>query len=125
MRFTELNPEGNFIHWEIEKLEELERGNFTESLGNRLLFQEDTVRLWAINLEPYERLPFRKHSHNYSWSCDNDGLVITRNGNGQIMLYAFDAEDTGYVDLNGKSTIVDIENIGPSPFCLHILEYLK
>jgi hypothetical protein len=123
MRFTELNPEGDYTHWETEKLEELKQGHFKESPGNKLIFQNETVRLWALNLAPFERLPFRIYAHNYSWSCEDEGLIITRNSNGQIILYAFEAEDTGYVDLKGKPRITDIENIGPSKVCLHILEY--
>ncbi|MEO1012272.1 MAG: hypothetical protein AAFX53_13270 [Bacteroidota bacterium] len=124
MRHAELNPEGDFTNWDEDLLNELRQTELPLKLGNRLLFENDRVRLWEIRLAPQDKLPFRAFKNDYSWSCPTGGMVVERNGNGSIWFSQFEKEDKGFVDLKESTQIKDIQNIGFENLRMHILEYL-
>ena len=123
MQCVELNPVGNFDPWEQEKIDELLHQKITESLSNRLVFENESVKLWDLHLAPGERIPFRRHNTNYGWVCPTGGLVITRYGNGKIDMFKIDPGDTEYFENRGKNYINDLENIGEHSVYINILEY--
>ncbi|MEO1011378.1 MAG: hypothetical protein AAFX53_08740 [Bacteroidota bacterium] len=124
MKYAELNPKGDFTNWDEEKLNELERTEFPEELGNRLLFENDRVRLWELRLAPQDRLPFRRFRNDYSWSCPSGGMLVERNCNGTILFSHFEKEDKGHVDVKERIQIKDMQNIGFESLRMHIMEYL-
>ena len=123
MQFVELNPAGNFDPWEQEKIDELLHQDIKESLSNRLVFENEVVKLWDLRLFPRERLSFRRHNTNYGWVCTTGGLVITRYGNGKIDMVKLNQGDTEYFENRGKNYINDLENIGEDIVVINILEY--
>ncbi|PWL38757.1 hypothetical protein DKG77_10955 [Flagellimonas aquimarina] len=123
MQCVELNPIGNFDSWEQEKIDELLHQEITQSLGERLVFENESVKLWDLNLNPGERIPFRLHNTNYSWVCTTGGLALTRHGNGKINMVKLDQGDTEYWEFKGKNYINDLENIGEDRIVINILEY--
>jgi len=123
MQFVELNPVGNFDPWEQEKIDELLHQDIKESLSNRLVFENEAIKLWDLRLLPGERLNFRRHNTNYGWVCTTGGLVITRYGNGKIDMVKLNAGDTEYFENSGKSYVNDLENIGEDTLVINILEY--
>ena len=48
MQFVELNPVGNFDSWEQEKIDELLHQEIKDSLGNRLVFENESIKLWDL-----------------------------------------------------------------------------
>ena len=58
----ELNPAGNFDPWEQEKIDELLHQKIKESLTDKLVFENESVKLWDLRLLPGERLDFRRHN---------------------------------------------------------------
>jgi len=125
MQFVELNPMGNFDPWEQEKIDELLHQEIKESLSNRLVFEDETIKLWDLRLLPGERLDFRRHNTNYGWVCTTGGLLITRYGNGKIDMVKLNQGDTEYFENRGKSYVNDLENIGEDTVVINILEYKK
>ncbi len=123
MQFVKLNPAGNFDPWEQEKIDELLHQDIKESLSNRLVFENEVVKLWDLRLFPRERLSFRRHNTNYGWVCTTGGLVITRYGNGKIDMVKLNQGDTEYFENRGKNYINDLENIGEDIVVINILEY--
>jgi len=75
MQFVELNPVGNFYPWEQEKIDELLHQQIKESLSNRLIFEDESIKLWDLRLLPGERLNFRRHNTNYGWVCTTGGAA--------------------------------------------------
>ncbi len=124
MLLVELNPPGNYDSWDPVKLDELQDERCLKTLGQRLFFENETMRFWEIRLKPEERLLFHKRSQFYSWTCCTDGLVISRYKNGQVNLFRFDKDETKYWDLGEPDTVADLENIGEATFVLHMIEYL-
>ena len=123
MQCVELNPAGNFDPWEQEMIDELLHQEITQSLSNRLVFENESVKLWELCLTPGERIPFRKHNTNYGWVCTTGGLLLTRYGNGKIDMIKLDSGDTEYFENRGKNYINDLENIGEDAVIINILEY--
>lgn len=125
MQFVELNPLGNFDPWEQEKVDELLHQEIKESLSNRLVFEDESIKLWDLCLLPGERLNFRRHNTNYAWVCTTGGLMITRYGNGKIDMVKLNPGDTEYFENRGKNHVNDLENIGENPVVINILEYKR
>ncbi len=123
MQCVELNPYGNFDPWEQEKIDELLQQDISDSLGDKLIFENESVKLWDLKLKPGERIPFRRHNTNYSWVCTTGGLAISRQGNGKINMVKLDPGDTEYCEHRGKDYVNDLENIGENPIVINILEY--
>jgi len=124
MQLIELNPPGNYDSWDSEKLNELQNVCCIKTLGQRLFFENETMRFWEIRLKPKERLRFHKRSQFYSWTCCTDGLVISRYKNGQVNMLRFNKDETKYWDLGEPGTVADLENIGEATFVLHMIEYI-
>lgn len=123
MKCVELNPIGNFNPWEPGKLEELEKNELDNCLDSNLMFENESIKLWSFSLQPYDRLPFRKHLYHFSWTCPSGGLAISRNSNGKITLLKYDRGDTGYYEPKDESAIFDFENIGEELLEITILEH--
>lgn len=122
MKCVELNPVDGFDAWDPLKLEELRNSDITDAVGTHL-FENETVKLWEIFLGPNERIPFRKRTRSYSWTCRTNGLAITRNANGQIKLLRLKKGDTGYWEFQKEELVSDLENIGENSLKIVIVEY--
>lgn len=123
MDCLELNPAHDFTKWENNYIEELHSLEFKESLGNMLLFEDDSIRLWNLKLNSGERMPFLRHNRNYSWISENNALLKSRFGNGRISLIRVNEGDTQYFENAGKDYINDLENLGDTPVVFKVLEY--
>ena len=123
MDCIELNPKDNFSLWDTKYIKELHELEFTESLGNRLLFEDDNIRLWNLKLGIGERLPFMRNNKNYSWICETDAVLKSRFGNGRISLIRINKGETKYHQNAEKNYINDLENLTDTPALFKILEY--
>lgn len=123
MQCVELNPVGNFDPWEQEKIDELLHQEITDALSEKLVFENESVKLWDLYLAPGDRIPFRKHNTNYVLACTTGGLALTRYGNGKIDMVKLNPGDSEYFENRGKDYVNDLENIGEHPIIINILEY--
>ena len=123
MQCVELNPVGNFDPWEQEKIDELLHQEITDALSEKLVFENESVKLWDLHLAPGDRIPFRKHNTNYVLACTTGGLALTRYGNGKIDMVKLNPGDSEYFENRGKNYVNDFENIGEHPIIINILEY--
>jgi len=124
MTFTEINPKGNFDTWKKDKLKEVKQQQFSSNLGNPL-YENDTIKLWEIQLKPSETMPFRKHTQNYSATSFSDGLLVSRNTNGRIVLIRLKRGDNFYFECHQEEIIHDLENIGETTIRVIVLEEKK
>lgn len=123
MKCVELNPSGNFEPWDPSKLLELQRKKIDDRLGQKLLFENDTIKVWEVILFPGERLPFRKISGNYNVTSLTEGLAVSRNANGKISLVRIKKGDSMFIEHEGQEAIYDFENIGENILFLHAMEF--
>ena len=124
MIYEELNPIGNFDPWQPSKLLELKQKRLSEDLGQKLLFENDTIKVWEIFLQPRERLGFRKINQDYSFVSMTDGLAVTRSSDARISLIRIDKGDTGFIPYTNEDIVRDLENIGEGPLFIHVMEFL-
>ena len=123
MKCVELNPVGNFDSWEPIKLEELKGKDIGSISSSNLIFENQSLKLFSFTLQPYERIPFRQHGYDFSWTCPSGGLAISRNSNGKITLLRIDRGATGYYTLERDSSIFDLENIGENLLEIMLIEH--
>ena len=123
MKCVELNPSGNFDSWEPSKILELQRKKIDDRLGQKLLFENDKIKVWEVVLFPGERLPFRKINGNYSFTSMTEGLAISRYATGKINLVRIKKGDSMFIKHEGQAAIYDFENIGENILFLHVMEF--
>ncbi|PKA99418.1 hypothetical protein B0O79_3129 [Flavobacteriaceae bacterium MAR_2009_75] len=123
MIYQEINAPGNFTSWETSKLTELKEKQVSTDLGQSLLFENDSLRIWEIFLQPGERMGFRKITNSYNLVSMGIGLSITRCEDGSINLYKFNEGDTLFINAANESKVQDLENIGDLPLYLNIMEF--
>ena len=123
MDCLELNATNDFTNWEPAFIKELNSLEFKDTLGNMLLFEDDSIKLWNLKLNKGERMPFFRNNKDYSWISETDALLRSRFGNGRISLIRIGKGETKYIENSGKNYINDLENIGETPVIFKVLEY--
>lgn len=123
MKCVELNPVGNFDTWEPSKLGELKKKEIDDSLGQKLLFENDAIKVWEAVLSPGERLPFRKIRRNYNFVSTTGGLAVGRSASGKISLVQINKGDSMFMEHEGRESVYDFENIGENILFLHAMEF--
>ena len=123
MKCVELNAEADFAGWEDSKILELKQGRIVENLGQKQLFENDNIKVWEVILFPGERLPFRRITHNYTFSSSTEGMAISRSASGKIVLIRINKGDSLFMKHEGDEAIYDFENIGDNLLFLHAMEF--
>lgn len=120
MVLTKINEKGSFKCWSPITLRELKLNCFTPEIGQKL-YENDEFKIWKINLKPGERLPFRAHFNTYICNCLTDGLLLSRNVNGEIDMIRFNVGDNYYRECK-KVEVHDLENLGENTVVIVITE---
>jgi beta-alanine degradation protein BauB len=83
-------------------------------VGTTLLFENDSLRVWDITLEPGERVPFHCHSRPYLWICRSGGSSAYREPDGSRAAAEHRVGDTRWHgDLSPDNVLIhDFENVG-------------
>lgn len=50
---------------------------FSADVGTSLLFENDQVRVWDLQLQPGEAIPIHRHEHDYLYVVIGDGRLQT------------------------------------------------
>ncbi len=122
MKTTVINEKNNFATWEVDIIKELKNDLFSDSFGS-FLFENDSMKLWELSLNPYERIPFRILNRDYSLTCMTDGLALSRFANGVINLMRFRKGDTPIWQHQGNEIISDFQNLGEDVLKLTVIEH--
>ncbi|MBT8296751.1 MAG: hypothetical protein KJO52_00325 [Maribacter sp.] len=123
LKYTDINTAGNFNTWNPSHLRELKSNDFTTDLGQKILFENDYLRIWEVVLLPKERLPFRKINLDYCWVAGSEGMVISRFSNGKIVLMHLEKGDSEFLEHDTKQAIYDLENIGEDILFFQMTEF--
>ncbi|WGV17929.1 hypothetical protein [Fuscovulum ytuae] len=111
-------------HWTPELLTELEQGRSNGRVGSRIVSESDRVRVWLIELQPGERLPFHTHVQDYFWTATTPGRARSRYADGRVAEVTYDLGDTRHFSFGkGESMTHDLENIGDSVLCFTTVEF--
>lgn len=105
---------------------ELERAAANFEVGSRLLFENDAVRVWAIELAPGTRLPFHRHRTSYFYRSHAEGRVQVRLPDGALAVYDERADDVHFHEIGpGDLVVHDLENVGDTPLAYTTVELLS
>lgn len=121
MKLLEIIPEGDYKAWDKTKLEEIRKEKFSDSNGE-FLFENEEIRLSKIVLEPKERMPFRRLNNNYNYTSFTDGLLLTRNINGQVGLIRLVKGGSIFCECSNQESIKDLENVGEETIKMTVIE---
>jgi quercetin dioxygenase-like cupin family protein len=88
-------------------------------VGNRILFENDLVRIWEISLEPGEHLPQHYHALPYLVVTIEAAPVRVLEHDGQ----AYEPTDaSGDVTFREAGQIHELQNISPSRYVNRLIE---
>ena len=120
----QLNPQGQFETWSKSRLEELHSDQTSMEVGTRLLYQDVSILVWEIRLQPGERLPFHKHTTDYTWVALTPGTAISHYGSGEVVGITYEQGDVHYYHHSKEGDFVhDLENIGKGMLIFGTIEY--
>jgi hypothetical protein len=95
--------------------EELERAPQNTTVGHEVLFENDRVRIWRLDLADGDRVPFHCHTSTYFWVCTDPGTAVQRYTNGEQDTFDFRDGDVDFLDIApGDRLIHDLDNVGES-----------
>jgi hypothetical protein len=93
--------------------DELARARENTTVGSRLLFENERIRVWDITLAPGERLPFHCHGTSYFYRCESAGLSQVRTPDGRVAVYESPKDDVVFHEIPaGETMIHDLSNAG-------------
>lgn len=94
-------------------------------VGQQLLSETDTVRVWRIHLKPGERVGFHRHVLNYFWSAATPGRGRQHFNDGETREYTYSAGETRHETYGpGEYKVHDLENIGDTDLIFVTVEFL-
>jgi len=110
---------------EIRKEFEAEAANPNGCVGQQLISETDTVRVWRIHLKPGQRVGFHRHVLNYFWSAATSGKGRQYFNDGWMREYHYRAGETRHEKYGlGEYKVHDLENIGDSDLTFVTVEFL-
>jgi len=111
-------------HWTADLIAELARGRSNGRVGSRIVSESDRVRVWLIELQPGQRLPFHTHVLDYFWTATTPGHARSRYADGRVAEVAYQIGDTRHFTFGpGESMTHDLENIGDAVLCFTTVEF--
>lgn len=110
---------------QAEYAEELERAPENTTVGHEVLFENDRVRIWGLNLPPGTRVPFHCHTSTYFWVCTSEGQAHQRYPGGAMDTFDFRDGDVDFLDIApGAKLIHDLDNSGDTTLRFIAVELL-
>tara|TARA_R110000868_G_scaffold35190_4_gene126457 strand:- start:400 stop:807 length:408 start_codon:yes stop_codon:yes gene_type:complete len=112
-------------HWTPELVGELKSAARSGNVGSTLVSESDRARVWLIEMQPGERLPFHTHVLDYFWVATSRGKARSRYADGKVAEVSYEVGDTRHFHFGaGESMTHDLENIGDTVLSFTTVEYL-
>jgi hypothetical protein len=105
--------------------DELQRASDNRQVGTKLLFENERVRIWDLDLAPGERAAFHCHSRPYFFVCVDAGQSMTRFADGTTVTVEYTEGDTWYDELADGPHVHDLENVGSTRLRFSTVELLS
>jgi len=94
-------------------------------VGQRLLSEDDRVRVWEIRLKPGQRFGFHRHVLDYFWSVTTDGKARAYLSDGATVEHTYKAGETRHESHpKGHFKVHDLANIGDTELNFITVEFL-
>jgi hypothetical protein len=127
MPCTILNPAGNWDYWIDEMKLALDKANNNTNVGEKLVFENEYLKLWTIHLAPDKNLPFHKHTKKYIWTVLSTGKTISYKHDGSVRETIYNIGDYGYNDTLTEENcfIHNLINTGETTLIFSTIEFKK
>ena len=110
--------------WTPALREELAAARTNGRVGSRIVSESEKVRVWLIELQPGERLPFHTHVQDYFWTATSAGKARSRYSDGRVVEVSYAVGDTQHHGFaNGQSMTHDLENVGDTALGFVTVEF--
>ena len=98
----------------------------SDNIGSKLLFENDRVRVWDLNLAPGESTGKHRHTNDYLYVVIGGGHLqgVDADGSKGEPREMADGE-VRYRDLDGKDDVHEAINAGATPWRNIIVELLQ
>jgi beta-alanine degradation protein BauB len=113
--------------WPPALVQEFEREARSHNgcVGNQLVSENDTVRVWTIRLQPGQRLGFHRHVLNYFWTAVSGGRGRQHLMDGSTVEYTYQPGETRHETYGADEYKVhDLENTGDKELVFMTVEFL-
>ncbi|MEM9394110.1 MAG: hypothetical protein AAGA38_09645 [Pseudomonadota bacterium] len=111
-------------HWTPEFVAELESAKGKGRVGSTLVSESERARVWLIEMQPGDRLPFHTHVLDYFWVATTPGKARSRYADGTVAEVDYEVGMTKHFTFDkGASMTHDLENIGETVLCFTTVEY--
>ncbi|MGY0056444.1 hypothetical protein ACWY4P_07780 [Streptomyces sp. LZ34] len=102
-----------FARWSPELKKEFDNNAHNGCIGQSLLNETDSLRIWETHLLPGERVPVHRHVLDYHWIALTSGRARQHNSDGSTREISFVRGQTQYFDFAaGRFHLHDLKNIG-------------
>jgi hypothetical protein len=102
-------------HWNDAMRAEMESGRGNGRVGDRIVFENDHIRVWLIEMQPQDRLPFHTHVQDYFWTVTRPGRACSHYTDGRVDEVDYELGKTMYFQFaKGGSMTHDLQNTGDS-----------
>lgn len=116
----------NFEGWSDEVMKEFKDNEMSGAIGQDLVFENDSVRVWHMALEPGERMPVHRHVCTYFWTAMEGGRFLQRTYDGTTYENEFPDGETHFYDVGeGEFALHNLENVGDKRMSFCAVELKK
>lgn len=111
-------------HWTEALRSELAKAGTNGRVGSWIVNENARVRVWLIEMQPGERLPFHTHVLDYFWTATSPGKALSRYSDGTVAETEYACGDTKHFHFaKGESMTHDLENIGDTTLSFVTVEF--
>ena len=124
-RSGELTTSG-FDGWSDEVKQEFQTNRYNGQIGTDLMFENDSVRVWHMTLQPGERMPVHRHVLTYFWTAVTPGRFLQRTYDGTTYESDYEAGLSHFYDVGfGEFALHNLENVGTAEMVFVAVELKK
>lgn len=112
-----------FGRWSPPLHKEFETNTHNGCVGQTLVQETDSLRIWETRLQPGERIPVHRHVLDYSWIALTDGWARQHASDGSSREISFVRGQTQHFSfLDERFHLHDLKNIGDEILSFVVVE---
>ncbi|MDJ1136988.1 hypothetical protein [Streptomyces iconiensis] len=103
----------DFARWSPELRKEFDSNAHNGWMGQSLVKETDSLRIWETHLQPEERIPVHRHVLDYFWIALTSGRARQHSGDGTTREITYVGGQTWHFRFtSGRYHLHDLKNIG-------------
>jgi quercetin dioxygenase-like cupin family protein len=111
--------------WPQEIQNQMRKSAMNGCVGQKLVSENNRVRVWSIRLLPGQRIGFHRHVLDYFWTAVTAGKARSYRGDGTINNAVYREGETQHLRFGlGEFMVHDLENVGDTELVFTTVEFL-